>query len=155
MEWITIATLIAFGLALVVVEIVFIPGTTIVGIIGFSSILIGVGICFRTYGAEAGWITLGGTSVVSGLIVYVSFTSSIWKRFSHKTSINSKVNEGEMEFFKVGMEGVAISALRPFGKAELSSKTAEVKTSGEYVESNTKIKIIRIASNQIIVEPIK
>jgi membrane-bound ClpP family serine protease len=52
-----------------------------------------------------------------------------------------------------GLEGIALSALRPVGKAEVAGKTYEVKTQGGYVATGTKIKIIQISSNQIIVEP--
>jgi len=47
-----------------------------------------------------------------------------------------------------------MSALRPSGKAELKDKTFEVRTQGAYVDSGTRIRIIKILSNQIIVEPI-
>jgi len=47
----------------------------------------------------------------------------------------------------------SLSALRPVGKAEVGGRTFEVKTLGGYVTSGTKIRIIQILSNQIIVEP--
>jgi membrane-bound ClpP family serine protease len=77
----------------------------------------------------------------------------VWGRFALKSSNQSKVNEGELEGLAPGQEGVALSALRPVGKAEVGGRTFEVKTLGGYVTTGTKVRIIQILSNQIIVEP--
>ena len=153
-EWITVISLILFGLFLVVAEIIFVPGTTLVGIIGFVFLMMGMGLSFNYFGSETGWVTVGVTSVGTGLILYYSFKSNVWSRFSLKSSIDSKVNEGENDLLAVGKEGHAVSALRPVGKAEIENKMYEVKTLGEYLDSGSKIRIIKIVSNQIIVEPI-
>ncbi|MNC95657.1 hypothetical protein D3C83_128320 [compost metagenome] len=78
----------------------------------------------------------------------------MWGKFALKSSIDSRVNEGEMIDIKPGQEGVALSALRPVGKAEIGNRTYEVRTNGEYVESGTRIKILKVISHQIIVEPL-
>jgi membrane-bound ClpP family serine protease len=153
-EWITVISLILFGLFLIVAEIIFVPGTTLVGIVGFVFLVTGIGFSFNYFGAETGWTTVGATSVASGLILYYSFKVNVWSRFSLKSSIKSKVNEGALDSLTVGEEGQAVSALRPIGKAEIGSKMYEVKTLGEYLDSGSKIRIIKIESNQIIVEPI-
>ena len=54
----------------------------------------------------------------------------------------------------IGDEGKTISTLRPIGKAEFNNKQFEVKTSGDYLDTGTPIRITKIHSNQIIVEPI-
>lgn len=153
-EWLTVISLIFFGLALIVVEIIFVPGTTLVGVLGFVFMLVGVGLSFNYFGAEAGWITVGCTAVAAGVLLYYSFSSNVWGRFSLKSSSNARVNEGELDQLQVGVEGKTVSALRPVGKAELNNKTFEVKTLGEYLEAGKRIRIIKILSNQIIVEPI-
>jgi membrane-bound ClpP family serine protease len=153
-EWLTVISLIVFGLALVIVEIIFVPGTTLVGVLGFVFTLVGVGLSFNYFGSETGWITVGCTGVASGALLYYSFSSNVWGRFSLKTSNNARVNEGEFDQLQVGAEGKTISALRPVGKAELNNKTFEVKTLGEYLEAGKPVRIIKIISNQIIVEPI-
>jgi membrane-bound ClpP family serine protease len=153
-EWITVISLILFGLFLIVAEIIFVPGTTLVGIVGFVFLILGIGLSFNYFGSETGWTTVGVSSVASGLILYYSFKANVWTRFSLKSSSNSKVNEGELDSLTVGSEGHAVSALRPVGKAEIENKMYEVKTLGEYLDSGKKIRVIRIVSNQIIVEPI-
>jgi len=153
-EWTTVSSLILFGLLLLIAEIIFVPGTTLVGLVGFVFMAIGVGLSFRYFGAEIGWTIVGGSAVASGLLLYVAFKSNVWTKFALKSSIDSKVNEGYLTGLKPGQEGTALSALRPVGKAELEGKVYEVKTNGEYIETGTRVKIIRITSNQIIVEPL-
>jgi membrane-bound ClpP family serine protease len=63
------------------------------------------------------------------------------------------VNEGLLNGLEVGQEGTAVSALRPIGKAELGTQQVEVRTHGEYLDSGTKIKIVKIELNQITVAP--
>jgi membrane-bound ClpP family serine protease len=153
-EWMTVISLILFGLALLVAEIIFVPGTTLVGLFGFGFLVVGVSLSFNYFGREIGWTTVGASAVASGVLVYFAFKSNLWGRFSLKSSSPGKLNEGELDGLEAGEEGIAMSALRPSGKAELKNKTFEVRTQGTYVDSGTKIRIIKILSNQIIVEPI-
>src|SRR5258706_5850393 len=104
-EWVTVISLIFFGLALILVEIIFVPGTTLVGVLGFVFLLVGVGLSFKYFGSEAGWITVGCTGVASGALLYYSFSSNVWGRFSLKSSNNSRVNEGELDQLQIGVEG--------------------------------------------------
>lgn len=155
MDWMIVASLIFFGILLVILEIIFIPGTTVVGIIGAGFMIAGVISGFNYFGQQGGWITLGATALSSAILVYYAFKANVWGRFSLKTANLGKVNEGELEGLTVGQEGVAISALRPSGKAEISDKTFEVKTLGAFVDAGSKIKIIKVNTNQIVVEPIQ
>jgi membrane-bound ClpP family serine protease len=153
-DWFTVLSLILFGLALIVVEIIFVPGTTLVGLIGFGLLALGVGLSFSYFGNTIGWATTGGTALLSALTIIYCFKSNAWGRFSLKTSMDSKVNEGALKDLHVGIEGVTVSALRPIGKAELNHQVYEVKTFGDYLDTGKKIRIIEIVSNQIIVEHI-
>jgi membrane-bound ClpP family serine protease len=153
-DWLIVLSLTLFGLALLIIEIIFVPGTTVVGLIGFLFMAIGVGLSFKYFGSEIGWASVGGTAIASAALLYLAFKSNLWGHFALKTSSEGKLNEGEMDHLSPGQEGVTVSALRPVGKAEVNNKMIEVKTLGEYVDSGTKIRIIKILSNQIIVESI-
>lgn len=153
-EWFTVIALVLFGLILVIVEIIFVPGITLVGLGGAILIAVGIGLSFKYFGSELGWTTIGVTGAASGLLFFISFKANVWGRFALKSTNSGKVNEGHLDELKPGEEGVAVSELRPVGKADLGGKSFEVRTMGEYVESGKKIRIIRIASNQIIVEPL-
>lgn len=153
-EWITVISLILFGVFLLVAEVIFIPGITVVGVIGFIFLLIGIGFGFKYFGSETGWIILGVTGVTSGIIFYYTFKSNFWNRFVLKSSINSKVNEGVTELLKIGLQGYTVSSLKPVGKAEFNGKLYEVKSLGDFINAEQKIKIIRIENGNIFVQPI-
>jgi membrane-bound ClpP family serine protease len=155
MEWSIVISLLALGLFLLVIEIFFVPGTTVVGLAGFAMMIAGIVFAFRYFGSSVGWITLGSTGVASGVLLYFAFRPGMWDKLALKSSSDGKVNAGEMNNFTTGQEGIAISALRPVGKADLGDRVAEVRTNGDYVESGTRVRIVKLLSNQIIVEPIK
>jgi membrane-bound ClpP family serine protease len=152
--WIIILSLLLIGLALIIVELVFIPGTTVVGLLGLVFAIVGIVISYSHFGNEIGFYILLGSVATSLLALFFSFRSGAWNRFAHKSSMDSKVNEGYTASIHVGDEGVTLSTLRPIGKAEFHNKAFEVKTSGNYIDRGEKVKITRIESHQIVVEPL-
>jgi membrane-bound ClpP family serine protease len=152
--WIIILALLLIGLALIVIEVIFVPGTTLVGIIGVIFAGAGVIISYRYFGSEVGlYITLG-MSAVTAFALFYSFRSKAWTRFANNSVMKSRVNEGLNALLQVGDEGVTISTLKPMGKVQFASGEFEVKTLGDYVDVGTKVKIVHLESNQIIVKPL-
>ena len=152
MEWIIVTGLILAGLLLLVIEILFVPGTTLVGLLGFLLVLTGVALSFNYFGQQIGWMTVAGSSLLSGLAVYWSFKSKLWSRFSLKSSMTGtavEVMEGKLQ---IGQEGKALSNLRPSGKAEFGNVICEVKTRGGFVEAGSSLKISEISGTIVIVE---
>ncbi len=152
--WVIIIALLAIGLGLIIIELVFIPGTTVVGLLGLIFTIVGIVISYRHFGNDIGLYILLGTSAAAWVTLYFSFRSRAWSRFSHKSAIDSKVNEGMLKELNVGDEGTTRSALRPIGTAEFGNRNFEVRTTGTFLDTGTRVKIVRIQSNQIIVEPL-
>jgi len=154
LEWLIVISLILFGLGLIIVEVIFVPGTTIVGIGGFLFAAFGVYQSFEYFGRPTGMTVMGVSVFVTVVAFMVSIRSGVWRRFALKKSIDSKVNEGLSSHLSVGDAGITVSALRPIGKAEIKEKVYEVTTIGNYLKTGEKIRIIRINLNKIYVEPI-
>lgn len=152
--WVIIIALLTIGLGLIIIELVFIPGTTVVGLLGLIFTIVGIVISYRHFGDNVGLYILLGTSATALITLFISFRSGAWARFSHKSSIDSKVNEDMLRALNVGDEGTTRSDLRPIGTAEFGEKNFEVRTTGSFLETGTRVKIVRIQSHQIIVEPI-
>ncbi len=152
--WIIIISLLLIGLALIIVELVFIPGTTVVGLLGLIFAVVGIVISYSHFGSAVGFYILLGTLATTLVALFYSFRSGAWKKFSLKSSMKSKVNDGIMDTVSIGDEGITLSTLRPVGKAEFKSRTFEVKTSGNYVERGEKVRITQIELHQIVVEPL-
>jgi membrane-bound ClpP family serine protease len=154
LDWVTIILLIGIGLVLIVVELIFVPGVTIVGILGFILVAVGVWIGYAALGTTTGHMILAASVLVGGLALFYSFRSEAWSRFALKDVITSRVNEENPHLLEVGEEGMTISALRPQGTAIFKERQHEVQTIGTFLSPNTPVRIIKIIANKIIVEAI-
>jgi membrane-bound ClpP family serine protease len=156
MEWLSLILLLLAGIVLIVIEIIFIPGTTILGIIGVALVVFGVIIGYSKFGPQAGTIVLISTVAVGGTVTVLSFRSGIWKKFALNSINKSKFNEDIKIEHLLGAEGVTLSACRPFGKAEIYEATYEVTTLGMYLTAGEKVRVTKVDKNhKIYVEQIK
>ena len=80
MEGLVIFFLILIGLVLLIIEILFIPGTTIFGIFGIISIIASNYLFFQYFGPELiVYYMIGSSILVLGVIIY-SLKSKTWKK---------------------------------------------------------------------------
>src|SRR6187549_3048069 len=103
--WIIIISLLAIGLSLIIVELVFIPGTTVVGLLGLIFTVVGIVVSYRHFGNDTGFYILMGTAAITLAALFLSFRSGAWNRFSLKSSIDSRVNEDMLKVLHIGDEG--------------------------------------------------
>jgi membrane-bound ClpP family serine protease len=152
MAWIILLLIISIGLGLIVIEIIFVPGTTVVGIAGLLCVIGGVWFGFSEFGKPMGWTITAVTVLVSTAVIIVSLKSGVWKRFALNKSMDSKVNEHIPISVNTGDEGIALSALRPIGNAEFGNDKMEVTTLGELIDTGSKVKVTHIEGRIIYVE---
>lgn len=154
-EWLSVIAIIVLGVGLIIIEVIFIPGTTVVGILGLGLCIAGIVLSFNYFGNTTGFIVLLITGVGSMAALIISFRAGLWEKFSNKSAIQSKFNESDSEAVKVGDVGMTVSTLKPYGKVEFNEKEFEVKTSGNYLERGVEVKVTHKEGNQIIVEKVK
>lgn len=154
MAWLILSLIIAIGLGLIVIEIIFVPGTTVVGILGLLCIIGGVMYGFSTFGAPIGWGITAATVLISTAVIIISLKSGVWKRFALNKSMESKVNDHIPITVKEGDQGITLSALRPIGNAEFGNDKMEVTTLGELIDSGSKVKVTQVEGRIIYVEQI-
>ena len=152
-EWAAVIALIFVGLILIIVEVIFIPGTTVVAILGLASMVGGIYLSFSYFGTGTGWTVLIVSGLVGLILIVYSFRTGLWKKFALEKKIDSKVNEEFKLDFQVGEVGEALSDLRPIGKGDFSGKESEVRSFGEHISAGTQIQINKIQGNKIFVEP--
>ena len=148
MDWLTVLALVGFGIGLMLVEFIFIPGTTVVGFLGFALTIFGVYLSYDKFGNTVGTTVLSVSMVTTLAGLYYSLKSGVWERFSLKDTIDSRVNE-DVSLPVVGEMGVAVSALRPSGKAEFNDAIYEVHTFGSLVDTGATIKIMKVEGTKI------
>ena len=153
-DWVLILSLLFTGLLLIIVEILFVPGTTLVGLCGFAFAITAIFSAYGIFGNITGHYVLGGILAVFVLSIYFAFRSEVWLRFANKGAIKAKVNEGMLDALQIGMHGKAVSDLRPIGKAEFGDVIYEVTSSASWIQAGEIIKIVKLKDFRIFVEPI-
>lgn len=151
--------LFVIGLLLLLAEIFFIPGFGLAGIGGIAAILTSI---FLTFGnitqATYSILIALGISVIGFflLIKYIPSTRT-WRKFvlstEQKKELGYTVGTKDLKLL-TGKEGRALTPLRPSGIVEVNGKKLNALTQGEYVDSNSKIKIISVEGNKIVVEAV-
>lgn len=150
MSWALIIVLIIVGLLFLVLEILVVPGTTLVGIAGFLSLAWGI------YGAYqislvAGHTTLVFTLILTCVTLYYSLRSKTWNKMKLSAAIDGKVNVPLLNLLP-GDEGVTVSRLAPMGKAKFKGEYFEVQARDEFIDQNISIVIVKVEFNKIIVK---
>ncbi|MCB2379994.1 hypothetical protein LGH70_20535 [Hymenobacter sp. BT635] len=152
MDWITIALLLLFGLLFLVAEVLFIPGTTLVGLVGFALLAAGIWFGYRDLGSSAGHITLITAVVLAGVIIYIGLRPKNLHKFALTDVNNSSVRDARRPDIEPGTVGRTLSALRPAGTALFEDDRREVVTRGEFLAAGTVVRVLGIEQNRIVVE---
>lgn len=153
MDWIIVLALVVLGVGLLLMEFIFIPGTTVVGFVGLGCAALGVYWAYEMFGVIAGTSVLSVSMLVTLGGLYYGLKSGAWEKLSLKNKITSKVNEDQLMPI-VGEEGRATSALRPTGTGEFNEQLYEVLTFGGLVDAGKKIRVIKVEGRKVWVEPL-
>lgn len=150
-----IVLLIILGLVLLLIEFAVIPGVTVAGIGGFLLLAASVYIAFTEFGTGAGFVTLTIVLILAPVMIYYFFKSRTGKKMILESKIEGKVeNINPQQTIQVGDTGLAIGRLAPMGKAKIGNSMVEVQSTGSFIDHNTKVKVLKIQYNKIIVEPL-
>jgi len=149
----SIIALVLSGYLLIGAE-VFIPG----GIAGF------LGTVLVVAGILCGFIFLGPTAglallVTSGVLGLIGFW--MWVKLLPKTPWGRRLlldqdardwKSSDTEKLGLeGKEGVAHTTLRPAGTALIDGRRVDVITRGEMIEARTRVRVVRVEGNRVVV----
>ncbi len=149
--WLIILILLVLGVALMVVE-GFVPGL-VIGILGAIAVIGATVLAYAYYGGEVGNLLLlgviaGGAAFTVWWIRYAP-RSKFAKQWTLHSTVESPPVGDQSEL--LGLEGNAISPLRPAGIADIGGCRLDVVTEGEMVASGSRIRVIRVEGNRIVV----
>lgn len=147
-----IIILAALSLVLGLLEIFILPGFGFAGIGSIVCAVVDAILIYNAYGFSWACIAVVVAILLLVLMLYIVANSRTFDRMSLKTSIDSTNATTEQLSIKVGNEGRAITRLALVGNAEIEGKQVEVKSSGEFINSGTPIRVIKVDKAQIIVE---
>ncbi|MBN1350736.1 hypothetical protein JXJ21_15065 [candidate division KSB1 bacterium] len=153
--WILSVGLIVFGFLLILMEIFLVPGFNIFGVIGFILIVAGIILAYKNLPIEYAHIILVGSLIFSVIFVRILVKTNAWKRIVLETKqVREEGFESQdaSERTLLGKEGVSLSVLRPSGSAMIEGKKYDVITEGGFLEKNTRLKIVQVDGNRIVVK---
>ncbi len=145
------------GIVLLLVELT-IPGFGFPGIGGIISIF--ASIFMASVSAAQAVVSLTIAIVLSIVLAVLLFKyapkSKYFDRLILSTQLRNEegyVGMGDYSSL-TGLEGVAVTPLRPAGTAQIDGRRMDVVTLGDYIQSGERIKVLRVEGNRIIVSKI-
>lgn len=150
-----VLAIIFIGLLLIFLEIFFIPGTTLFGVIGGIALLIGVIMVYSYYGSKWGNVAVASSFVAVLIAVVAGFKVIQSNKLAMRAEITGRVNELEKNIYNVGDKGIAATEFRPNGKGIFNGNKIEVYSTGEYIPRDSAIEIIKITNDKIFVKQSK
>ena len=163
------------GVGFIVVELFILPGTMVAGVAGAVLILISVVMVTQGFlvPETARQLHTLSSTLLMILLSCLAFTVAavvISRRMGTLPVLNRLTLEppepdesggrGEVGAValtpgsvQVGDLGVAHTALRPGGKARFGDRYVDVMTQGDFLPRGSRIRIVRVSGNQVLVEP--
>ncbi len=145
------------GIVLLVIEM-FVPSFGVLGILGIIGVV--YGIAHAAFDTGHAMRSLGLAALVAivviAIVVYAFRKRGIWNRFilrEQLTTDQGYVPNASREHM-LGLEGTALSLLRPAGVAEIDGQRVDVVSSGEYIEPGSKVRVTSVDGTRIVVKEI-
>ncbi len=151
METAVIVALYLCGLAAMLVEM-FIPGV-VVGVMGFLAVM---GSIIYAISVEHYW-TAGILMLLTLAFIPVFFL--VWKNVMARFFAITEEQHGYRPSVTItddllGLEGVAITPLRPSGIARLRDRRYDVVTEGEMIDKGVPVVVIDVTGNRVVVRKV-
>ena len=148
------------GIGLMVLE-AFMPGFGLPGISGIILEVVAVALTWMNHGPMA---ALGMTLIVLSILaiaISMSLRSAANGKLSRSKLVlnDTESNEAgyrsteDLDVF-LGKEGVTTTVLRPTGMAEFDGVRLNVISEGEFIQSGTRVQIVRVEGSRILVRTI-
>lgn len=148
-----IILLVLLGIVLLLLEFLVVPGVTVAGIGGMVALIVAVVLSYSTHGVSVGNYVVLGTLFTMMLVLYIAFKTGTWKKVMLNNSVISRVEYGLSEdIVKVGDTGETITRLNPIGKVMINEQVYEGKSVGGFINEHTKVEVIKVQTNNIIVK---
>ena len=160
--------LFALGLLLIALEIFVIPGFGFAGIGGIVLVVVSLFLSLISSGPLVDFemisvaiIQLAGALLFSllGIFILAKFLpkSTIFNRLvlSQSETASQGFVSYPSELNLVGVEGIALTDLRPAGSAEIKGKLYDVVAEWDYIERGNKIRVLRVEGVKVVVQKIK
>ncbi|MBI5799253.1 MAG: hypothetical protein HZA92_00795, partial [Verrucomicrobia bacterium] len=168
LEWVAVFIV---GIGLVVLELFFFPGTLVLGLAGFGLILASLVMAMvDIYPGAPSLPTLPQLTLplndlvlaAVGAVIVILVLSRVLPRTSLYPALVSQGASGmktqealaAAQQQRLGMVGVALSTLRPGGKAQFGNEILDVVTEGDLIEKGGQVRVIGSSGHEAVVEAV-
>lgn len=141
------------GSGLIIVE-AFIPGFGVAGICGVVLEIVALRCCWVLHGIVPALLALVGVLALIGLAVFLSYRSAMSGRLS-KSHLVLKDTEKADATDKpdwIGMEGVAVTALRPAGQIEIDGNRLNAASTGDFIEKGSAVLVTGMEGDHCVIK---
>ncbi|MEG6584817.1 NfeD family protein [Dendrosporobacter sp. 1207_IL3150] len=150
--------LFAGGIILIIVEL-FVPGAGFFGIAGLIAILVSI---FLVLGGDVQAFSNMSISLIAAVILFLFIAkhlpnSKFWSRFILKETETTQAGYVSANDYKTYLNktGVAETYLRPAGTVLIEDARLDVVSEGIFIKPGTKVIVIAVQGNRIVVRPIE
>lgn len=154
---------VAAGLVLLAVEIFVLPGFGVAGILGIlalaaglTSSLIGSGATVGAIAGAAARVAISGAIAVLGTVALLRFLPTLpgARRLVLSTALPQAPPAAATTTRPpaLGDVGVALTALRPAGTAELDGRRVDVVSDGSFIAPGAPVRVVEVAGHRVVVE---
>ena len=141
------------GSGLIIVE-AFIPGFGVAGISGVVLEIVALRCCWLLHGTVPTLLAFAGVLLLIGLAVFLSYRSAMNGRLS-KSHLVMKDTETAAEEAKpdhwIGMDGVAVTALRPAGEIEIEGARLKAASTGDFIEKGAPVLVTGMEGDHCVI----
>jgi len=154
------------GVALLLLELLVIPGFGFAGILGILALLAALVMSVVGSGATPEFLMLAAGRIVLSLLAAL-LASFLLLRFMPRTPFGRQLilqgglgagheygSAPDSDLRWLGKRGRTTSPLRPAGFADIEGARVDVVSEGELIEPGTPVEVTRVDGNRIVVRPI-
>lgn len=157
LPWIYAIGLLILGFVLILLEIFVIPGFNIFGLSGFVTVCLGVAFAYYKLGTGpailVGFLGMSGT----GALIWMLVRNRAWQRLVletetdrdsgyHSAPVGLRLDE------LVSQAGVAVTPLRPSGRAKFGEQLVDVVTEGNFIDPGAQVEVLSVNGNRVVVQ---
>lgn len=149
--------LFVIGIALLIIE-VFVPSFGILGLLGSAALVAGV--VTAASDPMTAFISIVIALVVATILIVIFIrmnkSRGIWNKFILREKLTTEQGfvSADIKDSLLGLQGTTITPLRPAGTIVINDKRIDVVTSGEFIDTNRTVTVIKAEGTWVVVKEV-
>lgn len=155
MDIFLVILLVVIGVALMVLEMFFIPGIGAAGVFSVASMGAAVALAYIKLSPLAGNITLVAVMLLLIVAIWLFLSGKTLDKIALKTEVSSQINLVSDLEIKAGDRAVTTSRLAPMGKVVIGEKEVEAESISGFIDQKKEVEVVRVEGNTVVVRSVE